>query len=69
MAGALPPGAWWEYANTNSAMPIDRQPYGPNAGEGWERAALMSVCEPSCCMTLQQSQVAARWLVCLLHSL
>ncbi len=32
MAGALPPGAWWEYANTNSAMPIDRQPYGPDAG-------------------------------------
>lgn len=32
MAGALPPGAWWEYANTNSAMPIDGQPYGPNAG-------------------------------------
>eukprot|EP00208_Stichococcus_sp_RCC1054_P006203 CAMPEP_0206138586 /NCGR_PEP_ID=MMETSP1473-20131121/3425_1 /ASSEMBLY_ACC=CAM_ASM_001109 /TAXON_ID=1461547 /ORGANISM="Stichococcus sp, Strain RCC1054" /LENGTH=706 /DNA_ID=CAMNT_0053532061 /DNA_START=385 /DNA_END=2508 /DNA_ORIENTATION=+ len=39
MAGALPPGAWWEYANTNTAMPIDAQPYGPNAGNGAVDAA------------------------------
>lgn len=39
MAGALPPGAWWEYVNTNSPMPIDKQPYGPDAGDAAVQAA------------------------------
>jgi ATP-binding cassette, subfamily B (MDR/TAP), member 10 len=39
MAGALPPGAWWENVNTNTAMPIDRQPYGPDAGDAAVQAA------------------------------
>lgn len=39
MAGALPPGAWWDYVNTNRAMPVDKQPYGPDAGDAAVQAA------------------------------
>jgi hypothetical protein len=39
MAGALPPGAWWDYVNSNTAMPVDKQPYGPDAGDAAVQAA------------------------------
>ena len=32
MAGALPPGAWWENANSSNPQPAVQQPYGPDAG-------------------------------------
>lgn len=32
MAGALPPGAWWETANSSHPQPALHQPYGPDAG-------------------------------------
>lgn len=33
MSGALPPGAWWEYANSDSTKHIEPQPYGLHAGD------------------------------------
>lgn len=32
MAGALPPGAWWEYASEGK-LPPEPEPYGNNAGK------------------------------------
>ena len=32
MAGALPPGAWWEYGSEGT-LPPDPEPYGNNAGD------------------------------------
>lgn len=48
MAGALPPGAWWEYADSNSPMPVDPQPYGPNAGCHHTSALHADLPTPSC---------------------
>jgi len=39
MAAALPPGAWWQRANTG-AWKGEAEPYGPHAGDAAIQAAL-----------------------------